>query len=134
MKKHHNALALVALVCSLLVTPAYAQTAARTAAPSKAEEPPELRAAVILAPPFVMQQNGSLTGFNIDLWDAIAVRLRRKTRYQVEPNPAALEEAMQSKQADLVVTPVVITSARDEEFDFSLPILDAGLQIMVRET
>jgi len=81
-----------------------------------------------------MEQNGSLTGFNIELWNAIAARLKLKTSYLVMPDASHLEEAMRSKSAELTVAPVFITSARDEVFDFSYPILEAGLQIMVRES
>ena len=93
----------------------------------------ELRVAVFIAPPIVMEQNGSLTGFVIDLWNAIATRLKVKSKYQIMPNASALEEAMRSKSADLSPA-IAITSARDDVFDFSYPILETGLQIMVRET
>jgi polar amino acid transport system substrate-binding protein len=81
-----------------------------------------------------MQENGSLTGFNIDLWNAIAAQLQLKTDYQVLPDIASLLESMRSKNADVVVSPIVITAARDKEFDFSLPTMQAGFQIMVRAT
>ena len=102
-------------------------------APAKQGEVPELRVAVFIAPPMVMEQNGSLTGFGIDLWNAIATRLKVKTNYQIMPDANAVEEAMRSKSADLIPA-IVITSERDEVFDFSYPIFEAGLQIMVRET
>ncbi len=44
-----------------------------------------------------------------------------------------LEETLRSKNADLTLS-VFVTSARDEVFDFSLPTLQARLQIMVRDT
>jgi polar amino acid transport system substrate-binding protein len=99
-----------------------------------AQQPPsELRVAVAVVSPFVMKKNGTLDGFSIELWNAIAARLRVKTTYIVMPDGASLAEAMRSKKADLIATPVVITSARDLEFDFSLPIMQSGLQVMVRE-
>ena len=49
----------------------------------------------------VMEQNGSLTGFSIDLCNAIASRIKLKTSYQILPDGRALEEAMRSKGADL---------------------------------
>lgn len=102
-------------------------------APTSAEvEAPEVRVAVVVVPPLVMEQNGSLTGFSVELWSAIAKRLKLETSYQVLPDGSALEEAMRSKRADLTPT-IFITSARDVNFDFSYPILDSGLQIMVRE-
>jgi len=96
-------------------------------------EAPGVRVAVVVLPPLVVKQNGSLTGFSVELWNAIAKRLKVETSYQIMPDGNALEEAMRSKSADL--TPAVfITSARDAAFDFSYPTFEAGLQIMVRET
>jgi polar amino acid transport system substrate-binding protein len=89
--------------------------------------------AAMILPPSVMEQNGSLTGFNVDPWNAIAARLKLKTSYQIVPDVAALEEAIRSKKADLTLG-VFITSARDEVFDFSILTLQAGQQIMVHDT
>ena len=57
---HHFALA---LVLTLMKVSLGAAQAPRSAS--------ELRVAVAILPPFVMQQNGSLTGFSIELWSAI---------------------------------------------------------------
>jgi ABC-type amino acid transport substrate-binding protein len=81
-----------------------------------------------------MKQNGSLTGFSIEPWDAIVARLNLKTSNQIMPDGSALEDAMRSKSAALTVALVPITSARDEAFDFSYPTLEEVLQIMVRDT
>ena len=115
-----------------LAAPAYAQPPSSSAASAQGESP-EIRVAAMIVPPAVMEQNGTLTGFSVELWNAIAARLKLKTSYQIMPDAGALEEAMRSKRADLTVS-VFITSARDEIFDFSIPTLQAGLQIMVRDT
>ena len=83
MKKGFRLLS-VALFAVTVAASAYAQTASppTVAAPA---EPPELRVAAFIAPPSVMEQNGSLTGFSIDLWNAIATRLKVKTSYQIGP-------------------------------------------------
>jgi len=47
-----------------------------------------------------MEQNGTLTGFSIDLWNAIAARLKVKTSYRIAPDVSHLEEALRSKSAD----------------------------------
>ena len=86
-----------------------------------------------VVPPSVMEQNGTLTGFSVDLWNAIAARLKVKTSYQIVPDVNQVEEAMRSKNADLTLG-LFITSGRDEVFDFSIPTLQAGLQVMVRDT
>lgn len=101
--------------------------------PAQQAEIPEIRVAVVIIPPMVLEQNGSLTGFSIDLCNAIAAQLKLKTSYQILPDGRSLEEALRSKGADLSPA-VTITSARDANFDFSYPIFDTGLQIMVPET
>ena len=68
----------------ILGSPLVAQ--ASSSAASAQSEIPEIRVAVTIAPPFVMEQNGSLTGFSIDLWNAIAKRLKVKTSYQIKPD------------------------------------------------
>jgi polar amino acid transport system substrate-binding protein len=130
IKRKKLTLGTIALVLSVIfgsLVPLSAQ------APAKQGEVMELRVAVFIAPPMVMEQNGSLTGFSIDLWNAIATRLKVKTIYQIMPDASAMEEAMRSKSADLIPA-LAITSARDDVFDFSYPTLETGLQIMVRET
>ncbi len=71
-------------------------------APAQQGEVTEIRVAVVITPPMVMEQNGSLTGFSIELWNAIATRLKVKTTYQIMPDGRALEEALRSKSADLI--------------------------------
>ncbi len=121
-----------AIFSTIIAGSAYAQSAGSSAASAQGETP-ELRVAAFVAAPSVMEQNGTLTGFSVDLWNAIAARLKRKTSYQIVPDVSHLEEAMRSKSADVALG-FFITSARDEEFDFSIPTLQTGLQIMVRDT
>ena len=94
----------------------------------------ELQVGVFPVAPFVMEQNGALTGFSIELWNNIATRLNVKSRYHVVNDVAALTDDLRAKRVDLVASPVFITSARDAEFDFSHTIMDAGLGILVRGT
>jgi polar amino acid transport system substrate-binding protein len=115
-----------------IAAPAYAQPAGSSVASAQGESH-EIRAAAMVVPPIVMEQNGALTGFSVDLWNAIAARLKLRTSYQMMPDEGAVEEAMRSKRADLTLS-VFITSARDEIFDFSIPTLQAGLQVMVWDT
>jgi polar amino acid transport system substrate-binding protein len=122
----------VLMIGTALAAPAHPQTTGSAAASAQGETP-EIRVAAIVAPPITMEQNGSLTGFGVDLWNAIAARLKVKTSYQIMPDVSHLEEAMRSKSVDLILG-VFITSTRDEVFDFSIPTLQAGLQIMVRDT
>ena len=87
-----------AVIAAALAAPAYSETASSPAAPAQATTGP-LRVAAVVVPPFVMHQNGLLTGFSIELWNAIAARLKLKTSYQILPDGSALERAMRSKRA-----------------------------------
>jgi len=92
----------------------------------------ELRVVTRVLPPLVVQQQGQLSGFSIDLWNKIAERLQMKTSYQVAPDVRALLEEVRSGKAEVGISAISITAAREKEFDFSQPMLNAGLQIMVR--
>jgi len=71
----------VAIIAAIAAS-AYPQTAGSPAASAPGQSP-ELCVATMVFPPFVMEQNGSLTGFSIELWNAIAARLKLKTRYRI---------------------------------------------------
>src|SRR5215510_12812492 len=103
-----------------------------TAAAMAQTAPSELRVATRVLPPVVVDQGGTLTGFSIDLWNKIAERMQLKMRYQVAPDVRALLEEVRAGRANLGVAAISVTAARETEFDFSHPILNAGLQIMVR--
>ncbi|MFP4894925.1 transporter substrate-binding domain-containing protein [Paraburkholderia sp. EG304] len=52
------------------------------AAQAQAASPP-VRVITFVLPPFVMEQQGSLTGFSIDLWTAIAAKMGIESRYEM---------------------------------------------------
>src|SRR5262249_25531609 len=83
-------------------------------------------------PPLVISAQGELSGFSIDIWNSIALRMQAKTSYHVAPDVGALLDEVRSGKADVGIAAVSITKAREEEFDFSNPIFNAGLQILVR--
>ena len=92
----------------------------------------DIAVATRILPPLVVEQNDTLTGFSIELWNAIAARLKLKTSYQPAPDVRALLEQVRSNKAEIGVAAISITAAREVEFEFSQPILNAGLQIMIR--
>jgi len=92
-----------------------------------------LRVVTRVLPPLVVEQpGGPFSGFSIELWDKIAEKLNLKFKYHVAPNVGALLEDVRAGKADIGVAAISIVSKREAEFDFSQPILNAGLQIMVR--
>jgi polar amino acid transport system substrate-binding protein len=93
----------------------------------------ELRVVTRVLPPLVVEQpGGALSGFSIELWNKIGEKLRLKTNYQIAPDVRSLLADVRAGKGDVGVAAISITSAREAEFDFSQPILNAGLQIMVR--
>lgn len=96
------------------------------------EQPTEVRVVAGVVSPFVVKHDNQLTGFGIDLWNEISERLKVKTSYQVVTNLPDLFDALRSNRADVAVSSIFYTTERDRDFDFSLPILQAGLQVMVR--
>lgn len=91
-----------------------------------------IRVATRAVPPLVLENGGKLSGFSIDLWNAIAERLDLKTEYVTEPDVKSLLGAVRSGKAVAAISAISITAEREREFEFSLPMLDAGLQILVR--
>ena len=94
----------------------------------------ELRVATYMLPPFVMQEGGRLTGFSIDLWEEIARRLNVKTNYKIAPDTKSCIEWVRSNNADIGVSGIFFTTERDKVVDYTYPIMEAGLQVMVRDT
>ncbi len=92
----------------------------------------ELKVATRVLSPMVIERGGELTGFSIDIWNEVAARLKVKTIFSIAPDVRAQLEAVRAGEADLAVAAISITSAREAEFDFSQPMMNAGLQIMVR--
>jgi ABC-type amino acid transport substrate-binding protein len=76
----------VLTISAAIAAPAYSQVVSSSAVSAQGETP-EVRAGAILAPPAVMEQNGKLAGFSIDLWNAIGAQLKLKTSYQSHARP-----------------------------------------------
>jgi polar amino acid transport system substrate-binding protein len=94
----------------------------------------KLRVATRIVPPMVIERNGVLSGFSIELWNSIGERLNRETEYVVMPNVSELLDAVEGGRVDLAIAAISITSERENRLDFSQPIMNSGLQILVRGT
>jgi polar amino acid transport system substrate-binding protein len=91
-----------------------------------------LKIATRLVSPFVTEENGELGGFSIELWQNIAQELGIKSEFKKTANVTDLLDAVKSKQVDAGIAAISVTSQRERDFDFSQPIFDSGLQILVR--
>lgn len=93
-----------------------------------------LQVATRVLPPFVIEENGKLFGFSIELWRSIAEQLEVEFEFKKYPNVKQLLEAVTKNQVDLGIAAISITAEREQKFDFSYPIFFSGLQILVRNT
>lgn len=81
--------------------------------------------------PFVVTHDGVKSGYTIDLLDAIAKRTDWDFTFVEGDTTADLLRILGEGRAEAAATAISITSDRAEKFDFSQPILKAGLQILV---
>lgn len=88
--------------------------------------------------PFVMEKNGRLTGYGIELWERVVREARLPfdpdQGYKTVENVQQMLDALRNGQADAGVAAVSITAEREKTIDFSYPFKESGLQILTRET
>jgi len=97
------------------------------------ETPQPVKVGVYVSPPFVIEQDGGLSGMAVELWEAVASDLDLRSEYQVVPTLRALVQATASGDVEVAVTNLTITRGRAERIDFTHPWYDAGLRIMIDE-
>ncbi len=90
-----------------------------------------LTVATVTRPPFSMVEEGRDTGFSIALWEEISTRMGREYELLRLPEFADMMAAVSDGKADLAIANISITATREKEFDFSQPIFESGLQIMI---
>ena len=91
-----------------------------------------LQVKTIERPPFVLEdKEGELSGFSIDLWDEIAKTNGWEYEYSLTDEFTKLLLAPQTGEADLAIANISITADREEIMDFSAPIYDGGMLMMV---
>jgi polar amino acid transport system substrate-binding protein len=93
---------------------------------------PETKVGVRVIPPFVNKNGDGFSGFSIDLWKKIAERAKLpNTKFVEYNNVGELINATEKKEIDAGIAAISITSDRESRINFSQPMFDAGLQIMV---
>ncbi len=84
-------------------------------------------------PPFNFQdENGQLTGFEVDLANALAEELGVKAEFQPTKWDGILA-ALESKRLDVVINQVTISEERKQKYDFSTPYTLSGIQALTRK-
>ncbi|HEY9803266.1 MAG TPA: transporter substrate-binding domain-containing protein [Leptolyngbyaceae cyanobacterium] len=117
------------LVCGILVL-------LLVGSPVRSQQPNPQPASLVLAtraiPPFVFDDKGELSGFSIDLWRSIAKEIGTEFKFVEYPTVADLLSSVESGKANAGIAAISITAERQQKFDFSLPMFNGGLQILVR--
>ncbi|MBA2270258.1 MAG: transporter substrate-binding domain-containing protein [Chthoniobacterales bacterium] len=87
--------------------------------------------------PFVIEKNGRLAGYSIELWGRVVREARLPfdpdTGYKVVENVTQMLDELRSGRANAGVAAVSITSEREKAIDFSYPFKESGLQILTKE-
>lgn len=82
--------------------------------------------------PFEFKQGNTYTGFDIDLWAAIAKELNLK--YKLQPMDFnGIIPGLQTKNIDVALAGITIRDDRKQVIDFSDPYYESGLAILVPE-
>ncbi len=95
-----------------------AQTPTATSPPTSGQT---LRVVTREVAPFVMKSDGQLTGFSVELWNAIAQQMNVRTQWDVQPNVKGLLQNVQNGRAQAGIAAISITSRREQVVDFSQP-------------
>ena len=80
--------------------------------------------------PFEFKVDGKLTGFDVDLFEAIAKEIGLDFKWQTMDFNGIIP-GLQSKSIDAAIAGITIKSEREKVVDFSHPYYDSGLIILV---
>jgi len=116
----------VALVIFALVLILAGQTAARS--------DPALKVGISLFSPFVMLSEEEPIGVSIDIWQALSRELEIKYEYVECKGVADKLKRLQEGRIDIAIGGISITEERETIFDFTHPVFDTGLDILIPST
>jgi polar amino acid transport system substrate-binding protein len=107
---------------------------ASEAKPAPPADPRRVRVATKPLAPFVTftDKGASEEGFSIDLWTEVADRNDWETEWVHTDTVEEVLSAVDSGTADLAIAGISVTAEREEAYDFSQPMFDSGLQVLVR--
>jgi polar amino acid transport system substrate-binding protein len=94
----------------------------------------KIRLGVRIIEPFINYKEGVYSGFSKELWDKIAKNSGFETvQIKQYANVSDLLLAVEKNDVDAGVAGISITSEREEKVDFSTPMFNSGLSIMVNK-
>jgi polar amino acid transport system substrate-binding protein len=68
----------------------------------------------------------------MELWQKVAAELGKTSTIVVYPTLPEVLSAVQAQKVDLAIAAISITADREQKLDFSYPMFNSGLQILVR--
>ncbi|SFR34562.1 transporter substrate-binding domain-containing protein [Litoreibacter janthinus] len=90
-----------------------------------------LTIATVNRAPFAMIEGEKITGFSVDLWQMVAEQLALEFEFRTVDTFAQMLELVSSGAVDGAIANISVTAEREAQMDFTQPIFDSGLQIMV---
>ena len=94
-------------------------------------QPQQISVAMRVLPPFMMRDGDTVTGFSAELWAELARRTSVSYNWKETANVKEILAAVEKGEAQVGITAISITAAREQQFDFSQPMFESGLQILV---
>ena len=82
--------------------------------------------------PFVFVDGQEVSGFSIDLWQALALELGMPFEYEIVTTVQEQLDAVETNQADVAIAAISITAEREKNVDFSHRYFESGLGILTR--
>ena len=123
LSRIHAVLAVIAVVTGLGALPGLT--------PAAHAEARNVTVATYDVEPFVITEGTVKYGFTIDLLNEIAKRTGWSYTYVEGGSVQGLLQTVAAGKCDLAAADISITAEREKRFDFSQPIIAAGLQIIV---
>lgn len=122
-----RALALIIIVAGLGLPLAAQETAPQPVVGTGGQ----VTVATRILPPFVIQGTDGLEGFSVDLWTELATRAGVSFTWKKTENVKTILASVEANEAQVGIAAISITAAREQKFDFSQPMFESGLQVMV---
>jgi len=92
----------------------------------------EITVGIKPAPPFVIVENDSISGFSIDLIEKIVDDIGNTTiKYKIDTDLTTHFKSIKNKDVDFGIAATTITADREKLFDFSYPFFNAPIGILI---
>lgn len=122
------AIAVASATAGPITQPAWAQDSDTASVPASVEV---VRVATVTRPPFSLVEEGTDTGFSLELWEALAAHMGVETEIVRTETFGEMLDLVRRGEVEAAAANISITAEREAEMDFTQPIFEAGLGIMI---